>query len=254
MKKLLLLTLLFCINQTKAQSVAIPQICMVGTDTLSNNNIIYWDKTQYTNIDSFILYRETVVNIYSRIGAQPYAALSKFVDTARSVGAPNGGDPSISEYRYKLQMCDSSGNYSGLSPYHTTVYMVNDTNGEFFWNYYQVENTAISPVMAFKLMRDDYSTSNFVSIAVTSGTQTTLIDPNYHIYANTATWRVDALGFNCTPTLQRNTSAAVTYSSTNKITNYAAGINQFANNIQLKIYPNPATNKISIDATNIAEV
>ncbi|HXU27044.1 MAG TPA: T9SS type A sorting domain-containing protein, partial [Bacteroidia bacterium] len=32
------------------------------------------------------------------------------------------------------------------------------------------------------------------------------------------------------------------------------GINQFSNNTQVKIYPNPAQNKITIDATDVVDV
>jgi hypothetical protein len=67
-----------------------PDICEVTVDTFSIFNHILWDKTVYNNADSFIVYREVSTNIYKRIGAQPYSALSEFIDTTRSVGPANG--------------------------------------------------------------------------------------------------------------------------------------------------------------------
>ncbi|HXU28271.1 MAG TPA: PKD domain-containing protein, partial [Bacteroidia bacterium] len=96
-----------------------PDICMVTTDSLSIYNVVYWDKTVYANVDSFIIYREvqTAPSTYKRIGAQLYDSLSQFIDTTRHVG-PANGDPNAGSYRYKLQTVDTCGNYSALSPYH----------------------------------------------------------------------------------------------------------------------------------------
>jgi hypothetical protein len=249
MKKLLFIALVFCITQLKSQTIVTPSICMATTDTASNNNIIYWDKTPYTHVDSFIVYRETMNNVFSRIGAQPYTALSKFKDTARSVG-PANGDPTISAYRYTLQIRDSSENYSALSPYHTTIYTVNGNgNGTFVWNLYTVGGTTVTPVAYFNLMRDDNSIGHFVAIASTSNTQTALTDPNYSTYAATATWRVDAMGFNCTPTLRSTQTTATTISHSNPVYGVATGIKKTSTTNQINIYPNPAQNSFTIQTS-----
>lgn len=253
MKKLLFIALLFCLSITNAQTIATPAICMVTTDTLSNNNVIYWDKTGYQHIDSFIVYREVTVSSYARIGAQPYNALSKFVDTARSVG-PANGDPITGAYRYLLQMRDSSGNYSALSPFHTTVYLTNNSTGQFFWNYYTVEGSTVTPVTYFSLMRDDNSTGHFVAISSVSGTQTTQADPNYSTYAATATWRLDAFVFNCSPTLRSTQAAVATISHSNPVYGQVTGIAKINTANKTSIYPNPATNKINVTANDISSL
>ena len=89
-----------------------PDICLVTVDSLSQNNIIYWDKTGISNADTFIIYREVTTGIYKRIGSQHYNALSQFVDTARSIG-PANGNPNIGSYRYKLQSRDDCGRPDG---------------------------------------------------------------------------------------------------------------------------------------------
>jgi len=62
-----------------------PQICLLTVDSLSQNNIIIWDKTPFAGgrVDSFIVHREVSSNIYKQIGAVPFASLSIFTDTVR---------------------------------------------------------------------------------------------------------------------------------------------------------------------------
>jgi|GEM_PF-1173834 len=231
----------------------VPNICLVTTDTMSINNIVYWDKTPYGNVDSFIVYRQVSTGTFKRIGAQAYSALSQFIDTARSIG-PSNGDPNITTYQYKLQTRDTCGNYSLMSPYHNTVH-VNNNNGSFTWNLYTVEGTTVTPVSSFDLMRDDANTGLFLSIGNAAGNQTNLTDPNYSSYAGIANWRIDASGFNCNPTLRlngnNNTDAAKVKSHSNQNNNRQVGIKQFAIN-NVSIYPNPATNVLNINFANAA--
>src|ERR1700756_183233 len=124
-----------------------PSICLVSADSIvgtNQYNVVYWDKTAYPTASSFIISREISTGVYGPIGSQPYSALSMFVDTARHIGT--GGDPNTSTYRYKLQFVDTSGTYSYMSPYHNTVYFINNGGGTFSWNTYTVENMSLTPV------------------------------------------------------------------------------------------------------------
>ena len=256
-------------SNTDVESITIltapvPNICMVSTDSLSINNIIYWDKTPYANVDSFIAYREVSSNVYKRIGAQPYSALSQFIDTARYVdiaGSHNGGNPNSGTYRYKLQTRDTCGNYSLLSPYHNTIY-ISHTGGQFSWTTpYQIEGQA-SPDTNYVLSCDTANTNVWTSVASVSGSQQTVADPGYIHHSSIANWRVDALGFNCNPTLRlaggnNSTYAAKVKSHSNQNNNRIGGINKIANNNSVSIYPNPASNALTISfasAVNKASV
>jgi len=229
-----------------------PDICLVSADsinTTSQFNIIYWDKTPYNTVSNFILYREVTSGVYKKIGSQPYSSLSMFVDNARSVG-PANGDPLVSTYRYKLQIMDTAGTYSLLSPYHNTVYFQNNA-GTFNWNQYAVEGMTITPVTQFDLMRDDNHTGAWHSIGFTAGTQVTLNDPSYTTYQATADWRVDAQGFSCTPTLRLGnnaTQSAIVKSKSNISNNRGIGVSQISNlNSQISVYPNPAKDLFVIE-------
>jgi PKD repeat protein len=232
----------------------IPTICMVTTDANSVYNIIYWDNSIPTSVDSFIIYREVQTGIYARIGAQIASDTSQFTDTARSIG-PANGDPNAGSYRYKVQARDTCGNYGTLSPYHNTVYILNVGLGQFSWpTPYTIEGGS-NPIVNYILFCDTANVNVWTNVATVAGTQTSATDPGYANHASIANWRVDATGFNCTPSarLSGNNSvmAAKVKSHSNQNNNRSAGIRQLvANNNQINVYPNPAATVLNIGFTN----
>ncbi len=244
----------FIANNISTLLVA-PDICLVSDDSIVGSNqynVIYWDKTIYPNAAAFVIYREVSTNVYKKIGSQPYSALSEFVDTARSVG-PSNGDPQFGAYKYAMQIMDTSGTYSFMSAYHNTVY-IQHNSGTFSWNLYTVGNNTYTPVTNFELMRDNNNDGNWTLVAAVSGGQTSLTDPNYSTYQSIANWRVDADGFNCTPTLRlaggnNTTLAAKVKSHSNQSNNRAAGIKQNLINQQVSVYPNPATGNFNVETS-----
>lgn len=244
-----------CIN-TDSEPITIltapvPDICMVTTDSLSQYNVVYWDKTVYTNVDSFVVYREvqTAPSIYKRIGAQVYDSLSQFIDTARHVG-PANGDPNAGSFRYKLQTVDTCGNYSTLSPYHNTIYIAHNSSGVFSWATPYLIEGASSPVQNYYLFCDTNNTNFWKPVANVAGNQQQVVDPTYNNHSSVANWRVDATGFNCNPTLRLNgnnsTYAAKVKSHSNQNNNRMSGIKQLTNANKVSVYPNPATNVLNI--------
>jgi len=229
-------------------TVVQPNICMVTTDSASNYNynMIVWDKTSYNNVDSFIVYRYDVTSSsYLRIGAVSKNSLSEFKDSLFNIGGPNGGNPLYSSWRYKLAIRDTCGNIGAMSPYHETMF-VQESGATFSWNAY-----VGASVTGYSFLRDDNNTGAWHVLVNTAGLSST--DPGYSGYPN-GNWRVDALGFNCTPTLRlagnnNNTlnTSKKSHSNTSKPT--AVGINQISNNNnQLSIYPNPSSNSIIIQS------
>ncbi|HKC69189.1 MAG TPA: T9SS type A sorting domain-containing protein, partial [Bacteroidia bacterium] len=220
-----------------------PQICMVTVDSLSTHNIIYWDKTTVTGADSFRIYRENSTNVYTQIGTVSYNSLSEYHDF--------GVDPNATTTRYKISAIDSCGNESAKSNYHNTIYIVNVGGGQYTWNpLYTIENSP-NPVTQYVLMRDDNNTGVFNQILTTSGTSNTLNDVNYASYPN-ANWYVDALGFNCNPTLRLSNGGNSTYaakirSHSNQNNNRQSGINKFnANAGDVTVYPNPSAGNFTV--------
>jgi hypothetical protein len=200
-------------------ATTVPEICMVSLDSVFANNIVIWEKTVNAKIDSFIIYREVSTNVYKRIGAQHYSKLSRFIDTVRSVG-PANGDPNITSYRYKLQLRDSCGNYSAMSPYHNNFYFTTVSNGSFIWNSYEVEGQPATPVSTCDLLRDNFGTNTWTVVGTCAGTQTNLNDPAFASFPN-ALWRIDGLGFTCNPTYK--TTQTFNKSKSNVKNNFNVG-------------------------------
>lgn len=218
-----------------------PDICLVTVDSLSTHNILVWDKTPFTNIDYFNIYREDITNSYSLIGAVDYDSLSEYHDYDM-----NMADPNITTKRYKISAVDTCGNESNKSNYHNTIF-ISQNNGTFTWNTYTIQNSA-NPVTSYRLMRDDFATGNWQQIGTTAGTQNVLNDPNYATYQNTADWRVETIwNISCTSTVRKplDVMGAVVKSKSNITNNRVAGTHELAAGA-FAIYPNPASEAFTI--------
>ena len=228
-----------------------PSICMVTTDSATSflYNVVVWDKTIYNNVDSFILYRKDAISSnYLRIGAVSKNALSEFVDTVFSIGGPNGGNPLYSSWLYKMAIRDSCGAIGAQGPYHQSMF-VQKSGSNFSWNAYAIETGQINPLTGYSFLRDDNNNGNWHVLVNTIGLSTT--DPNYASYPN-ANWRIDALGFNCTPTMKlENIESTYIKSHSNTTKPTVAGINELSLNERIIIYPNPTSGTFQITSDNL---
>ena len=227
-------------------------ICMVTVDSLSLHNHIIWQKPVTSAIDSFIIYREITTNVYMQVGAVAYTSPSDFADTDEKRYYPNTGNPNQGTYRYKLQVRDTCGNYSALSPYHNTVY-ISQSNGTFTWNQYEIEGqpTPIPGLNSYDLYRDD-NNSGFRILNSVAGSQTLLNDPNYIAFPN-ARWRVQTnWNLTCAPAVAKIDAAKTSGASLSNIRNndVFTGIASIANQPALVVYPNPATDIINVEFSN----
>jgi hypothetical protein len=215
---------------------------MVTSDGGSVNNIIYWDKTAYSNVDSFIVYREVSTSVYARIAAISNDSLSEYTDTSRHVG-PANGDPNVGSYRYKLQIRDSCGNYGPLSPYHNTIYIIDAGSGQFTWSIPYTIEGASNPVSNYILLCDTANVNVWGPVGIVAGTQSSATDPGFANHSNIANWRVKtAWSINCTPT---RTTVNTTRSNI-KHAALSTGILNAALGTAVVVYPNPATEEVTI--------
>jgi hypothetical protein len=227
-----------------------PKICMVTVDSASTHNIIYWDKTTITGADSFRIYREDVTNIFKYIGALQYNSLSEYHDY--------GANPNITTKRYKISAVDSCGNESALSPYHNTIYIIDNGAGQFSWNPGYTIQGSPNPVNTYALMRDDNNTGAWHQVDSTAGTQNTVVDPNYSTYVATANWYVEThWNINCVATARAfpNSVAATIVRSKSNITNNrgTTGIKNNVYNDGFNVYPNPTGGKLTVTFTAMAQ-
>jgi hypothetical protein len=224
-------------------AVAAPSICMVTVNGTSTNNIIYWDRSLYDNVDSFFVYRETSPSYYRKIAVVSNDSLGQYVDTARSIG-PANGDPNLASYRYKLQIRDTCGNMSQLSPYHNTIYIVDDGGGQFSWSIpYTIEGMA-NPVTNYILLCDTAGVDLWGPVAAVGGGSSSAIDPGFADHSTIANWRVKtSWGIVCDPT----TRATVNTTRSNiKHPSTSTSIALVNSDASVFIYPNPAKNQVTL--------
>jgi PKD repeat protein len=96
-------------------SVMLPQyICLATVDTALNKNRVIWEKPITNAIDSFVVYRESVLaGVYNEIGRIAYQSPSEFVDV--------NSFPSTSNNRYRLAILDTCGNLTTQGDIHATI-------------------------------------------------------------------------------------------------------------------------------------
>ncbi len=234
------------VNST-APNLPNPAICMVTVDSLSKNNIIMWDKNSFPPTDSFFIYREISTNNYQPIGSVPYNALSEFIDTVRTKYFPNSGDPNAGTYRYKIGLGDTCNNKSAFSPYHNTIFIINNS-GAFYWQQLYTIESAANPVNSYVLIRDDFSNGNWHAVNSVSGTQQTVIDPAYSTYQSTASWRVETMwNITCTPSIKNPSVNSFISSLSNIYSANGAGVNENYLSQFVNISPNPSSGNFTID-------
>jgi hypothetical protein len=244
-------------NSTISSYAQTPNICIVTVDSLGYNNEIYWEKTLYPQADSFIVYRETSLNTYKRIGGVKYSSFSMYTDTNRSIG-PANGNPNLTYYKYKLQIKDSCGNTSPMSLWHETIFIQDQLNGNFNWNSYAIELSS-PPISNYNLKRRDMTTGTETVVVSTVGNLAT--DPQYNTFwpITTIRWFVDAIGFSCAPSIigpPKNNNNTIMLTKTKTKSNQsndkiATGINGYDLSNVIKVYPNPANDHINVDLNGL---
>ena len=231
-----------------------PSICAVTVDSLSQYNIIVWDKTSFQITDTCMVYRDIANNNYALIGKVPYNSLSMFTDTVRTLYAANG-DPNISSWKYKIAVKDTCGNISVKSPFHKSLFTQNNT-GNFSWNNYQIEGQPL-PVPAlsnYLFQRDNLSNGNWVTIQTLSASSNAYTDPQYSTYQSTASWRAaTSWSISCTPTLVKNPQSMATTINNSKSNSFKTNATTSANELSLQnsisIFPNPSNGEFKIQSS-----
>lgn len=219
-------------------------LCVVTVDSLNTDqNIIVWEKpADLSQIDSFFVYREITANNYEFIGGVHVDSLSQLIDTS--------ANPNTTAYRYKISALNICGSEMTLSPYHNTIHLQFQGNGNFNWNHYQIENET-GVVDSYNFYRDNNSDGNWQLIQVISGNQNTYTDQDFDNFPN-ASYFVDVNWSDANLTCQATKAQDYNSSRSNKYSTEAntGGLNSdIINDIQL--YPNPTGDAlfIKINAT-----
>ncbi len=231
-----------------------PSICLVTVDDFSTHNIIFWDKSNYSVGDTFIVYREITLNNYLPVGRIPFDSMSMFADTNRVIYPAGNGDPNLKSWKYKLSVKNNCSVESNLSPFHQTMFF-NQNNDFFSWSHYQIEGspTPIPQLNGFVCVRDNNSTNLWAPVLSVGPNDTSYIDPDFSLFSNTGSWRTNTnWTIQCTPTLRfdgnNETQTTVVKSKSNIRNNRTVGIkNQLVNSNAIQVYPNPSNDKFYVE-------
>ena len=222
----------FAVN---ASNMAPPQVCIVGVDSLTNENRVVWEKPLTFGIDSFYVYKESnVSNVYSKIGATDYNDLAVFLDA--------NSNPAVQAYRYKISALDTCGVETNVGEFHKTIHLTINAGVGGAWN----------------LIWSHYEGLTFGSYKIYRGTDPsnisllTTIQSNLNSYSDLAPpvgpvyYQIEIVNpNNCDPTKIMNYSI----SRSNIVNNGVNGINTLANT-SVMVYPNPTNSNITLEVSS----
>lgn len=217
-------------------------LCVVTVDSSNTDqNIVVWEKpSDISLIDSFYVHREITTNNYQKIGAVHVDSLSQFIDTS--------ANPNTTAYRYKVSILNVCGDEEGLSPFHNTIHLQFQGNGNFNWNHYQIENET-DIIDSYNFYRDDESDGNWEVIQVVSGNQNTFTDPDFSDFPD-ASYFVDVNWSDANLTCQATKAQDYNSSRSNKYNtesdpNLSVETNDDSNAVGIR--PNPTSDNLFID-------
>jgi uncharacterized delta-60 repeat protein len=218
-----------------ASFVAPPQVCIVGMDSLTNENRIVWEKPLTLGIDSFYVYKESnVSNVYTKIGATDYNQLAVFLDA--------NSNPAVQAYRYKISALDTCGVETNVGDFHKTIHLtINQGVGNswnLIWSHYEGLTFG-----SYRIYRGT-SLSNMAlltTIQSNLNSYTDLTPPTGPLY-----YQIEVVNpNNCDPTKIMNYGL----SKSNIVDNGVIGISEEVLST-INVYPNPTNDKFTLNVSN----
>jgi hypothetical protein len=218
-----------------ASFMAAPQVCIVGVDSLTNENRVVWEKPLTQGIDSFYVYKETnVSNVYSKIGATDYNDLAVFLDV--------NSNPAVQAYRYKISSLDTCGVETNVGDFHKTIHLtINAGVGgawNLIWSHYEGLNFG-----SYNIYRgtDPSNISLLTTIQSNLNSYTDLTPPTGPLY-----YQIEVVNpVNCDPTKIVNYGV----SRSNIINNGVSGVKEIVNT-NILVYPNPTNGNITLEVSS----
>ncbi len=210
-----------------------PAICVVTVDSVSEKNLVIWNKPLTSAINHFNVYVEgSQGNVFNLIGSVPYNSPSLFLDTA--------SNPAQHAYSYKISAIDTCSQETELSAYHKSIHLTvskkNDSINNLFWNNY--EGFTFSSYNIYRglnsLSLTFLKTIDKTINSITDNAQTA--GPMYY--------QIEAVNQSpCSPFIKSNYNNTKSNIANNKSTSIWDNDNE----VNFVIYPNPAQNQIILD-------
>jgi hypothetical protein len=214
-------------------------LCMVTADSLTNYNVIVWEKPASGLIEDFLVYRETSqANVYEVIDTVGY--------NEEPVVTDFGSNPALRPYRYKVGFMDSENRVFPAGDYHQTIHLTISQgiggNRNLTWTPYAGFDFSSYNILR-KTGSGDYEQIATISSSFSSYTDFDASSENVaYIVA------IDRPGI-CNTSLRDN---GYTQVRSNKASLNAVSVAQIPGNA-FSIYPVPANDQINIQFGNNAK-
>ena len=229
----------------------IKPICLVTVDTLTNENIIVWEKPVSTFIAGFNIYRESSQQgVYQKIAYSPYANVSTYYD-------PNV-DPQSKWSRYRISMLDICGTEGPVSPDHKTMHLAiqssTPTSTTLIWDSY-----VGYPFSYYNIYRKDSLTGIWMLIGATPSNITTYKDVSFPQTGDTIYYHVDVdhPGGDCNASIKGFDPLATSVksgksNSSDRLAPGGSSINELAMDNRVVVYPNPSNGLFTVELKGIS--
>jgi len=200
---------------------------MVTVDSLTNHNVIVWEKPVSPLIDKFVVYKEgSSANVYEPIGMVDYDEDAVFADT--------NSNPAINSYRYKLGFMDAEGHVFPTGNFHQTIHLSINQGVGGSWNLIWTDYIGFE-VSTYNIYRaiDGSGFSQIASLSSSFNSYTDLDTPAGFVY-----YLVEVLNPNgCNPQLRSDDYQNVL---SNIATNKFLGVGEKEKELEAEVYPIPA--------------
>ncbi|MGP8217308.1 MAG: T9SS type A sorting domain-containing protein [Bacteroidia bacterium] len=229
-------------------------ISIVSVDTESTHNIIVWNKSAMTGVDSLKLYYLNYLSVWQLIKTVPFSAPDYIVDSTPI------NNPNANTVRYCLTAIGTCGTEEPISasPWQNTTHIYQLTPGTFIWSGTgYLKEGVVLPVISYFLYRDSAGNGSWKAIDSVSGTQNTMNDYVYQANPGNyphARWYIgavlnDSIGAGTVVPILRPEKINNTTTRSNTQHNIALiqGVEQIASPAPaISVYPNPAGQNLNI--------
>jgi hypothetical protein len=214
-------------------------VCMVSVDSLTNYNVIIWEKPVSDLIADFLVYKETdEANVYAIIDTVSYQEVSIVTDY--------GSNPSMRPYRYKIGFIDSENRVFPAGDYHQTIHLTISQGVNNNWNLIWTPYVGFD-YSSYKILRKSGSGS-YEQIATVSSNFNSFTDfnaPSEDVAYIVSISRPDG----CNAGMRSSGYSAV-YSNVASISLVSVAENKKGD---FSIYPVPADDRINVQFGDLAK-
>ncbi|MFW5820277.1 MAG: T9SS type A sorting domain-containing protein [Bacteroidota bacterium] len=218
-----------------------PEICLVGLND-ANKNVIYFDPSPPSSIDSIYVFKETMVtDVYEKIASLKAGSTGQFIDEKSF--------PDIQSNKYKMQVLDKCDRLSEMGEVHKTIHLAINQGQGNTWNliWQPYEGTEVSTYYIYRGMDPD--SMELIGSSSSSNTQySDFSAPEGYVY-----YQIVIYGpANCGDGKKSMNEDQILISKSNMVTNnpHPYSVKDNFTQSHVNIYPNPAEDLVQIELSN----